>query len=111
VEDLSTTNISNDNFDKAVLKSQLPVLVEFWADWCNYCRTMSPVVQELADELDGKLEICRLNVDKQGDIAIIYGVKILPTFALFKNGTQVDRISGSCTQEELKCFLKNYVDI
>ena len=81
-------------FDTDVLQSGLPVLVDFYADWCGPCRAMSPVVEQLAGELDGKVVVGKLDVDVNQEIAIRYGVMGIPTLGLFRGGQLVDRMVG-----------------
>ena len=81
-------------FEADVLNSGVPVLVDFYADWCAPCRAMSPVVEQLADEFAGKLSVGKLDVDANQDIAIRYGVMGIPTLGLFRDGQMVDRLIG-----------------
>jgi thioredoxin 1 len=80
------------NFQSEVLSSSLPVLVDFWAVWCVHCTTIAPVVAEIANDYAGKLKVARLNVDENQEIANRYGIKSLPTLALFKGGVVVDQV-------------------
>ncbi|MGC7873671.1 thioredoxin [Desulfosporosinus sp. FKB] len=82
------------NFDAEVLKSEKPVLVDFWAPWCSPCRMVAPVVEELADSYVGKMVIGKVDVDENGPIAGQYGVMSIPTLAIFKGGQLVDKIVG-----------------
>ncbi|AFM42352.1 thioredoxin [Desulfosporosinus acidiphilus SJ4] len=82
------------NFDSEVLKSDKPVLVDFWAPWCSPCRMVAPVVEELADSYVGKMVIGKLDVDENGPIAGQYGVMSIPTLAIFKGGRLVEKIVG-----------------
>ncbi len=81
-------------FDADVLRSGLPVLVDFYADWCGPCRAMAPLVEQLATELDGKVVVGKLDVDANQDLAIRYGVMGIPTLGLFRDGKLVDRMVG-----------------
>ncbi len=78
--------LTKDNFESEVLKSDLPVLVDFWASWCGPCMMLSPVIAELAEELDGKVKVGKVNVDEQNELAMQYRVASIPTLLLFKNG-------------------------
>ena len=78
--------LTKDNFETEVLKSDIPVLVDFWASWCGPCMMLSPVIAELAEELDGKIKVGKVNVDEQNELAMQYRVASIPTLLLFKNG-------------------------
>lgn len=91
----------SENFEKEVLKSEKPVLVDFYADWCGPCNAMAPVIEELATELDGKAKIGKINVDDNPDIAVEYNVMSIPTLIIFKNGKEEKRLVGLRDKEEL----------
>ena len=86
---------TTQNFEEEVLKSDLPVLVDFYADWCGPCKMMSPLVKEIADDYDGELKVGKCNVDENPDIAQKYGVMSIPNFIFFKKGEVVDSLLGA----------------
>ena len=95
--------VSNtQNFDTEVLGSQMPVLVDFYADWCGPCKMMAPVVAQLADELEGKAKVGKLNIDDCMDIAGKYRVMNIPTFLIIRNGQEMERIVGAVSKNELQ---------
>ena len=85
--------LSTENFEKEVLKSEKPVLVDFYADWCGPCNAMAPVIEELAKELEGKVKVGKINVDENPDIAVEYNVMSIPTLIVFKNGKEEKKTS------------------
>ena len=93
--------LSTENFEKEVLKSEKPVLVDFYADWCGPCNAMAPVIEELAAELDGKAKVGKINVDENSDIAVEYNVMSIPTLIIFQNGKEEKRLVGLRDKEEL----------
>jgi thioredoxin 1 len=94
--------IEEAKFDELVLKAKLPVLVDFWAPWCGPCRMVAPVVEELAQDFDGKVSFVKLNVDNSPKVASQYGIMSIPTLMLFKAGKPVDTIVGFRPKAELK---------
>lgn len=94
------------NFEEEVLKSELPVLVDFYADWCGPCKMMGPIVKEMADAYDGKMKIGKLNIDEEMDIAQKYRVMSIPTFIIFKNGQAVETMVGGMPKSELEAKIK-----
>jgi thioredoxin 1 len=87
--------VTDQNFEKEVLQSSVPVLVDFWAAWCGPCRTIAPAVEEIATEYAGRLKVVKLDVDESGDVAGRYGVQSIPTLMLFKGGNPVERMVGA----------------
>jgi thioredoxin 1 len=94
------------NFDELVLKSDKPVLVDLWAEWCGPCRVIGPVVEELAKEYEGKAVIGKLNVDNNPEISMKFGVRSIPTLLFFKGGQLVDRQVGAVPKAALETKLK-----
>ncbi len=87
-------NLTEDNFEREVLKSDQPVLVDFWADWCAPCHRIAPMIEELAHEFDGTATIAKLNVDEEPELARRYGIRSIPSLLFFRSGEAVDRIAG-----------------
>jgi len=98
--------ITDANFDEVVLKSDKPVLVDLWAEWCGPCRMVGPIVEELAKEYEGKAVIGKLNVDNNPNISVKYGIRSIPTLLFFKGGQMVDRQVGLVPKSVLEGKLK-----
>jgi thioredoxin 1 len=96
------TNLSNDSFKSAIAASTTPVLVDFWAPWCGPCKAIAPILEELAGELDGQLQICKVNVDEADAVAAEYSIRAIPTMLLFKGGAVVEQIVGMMPKAALK---------
>lgn len=91
---MAVLTLTKENFDTDALKSDIPVLVDFWAEWCGPCRMFSPIVDEFAEENEGRVKVGKVNVDEQPDLAGRYGVMSIPTAILFKNGEIADTLVG-----------------
>ncbi|AUS97581.1 thioredoxin [Clostridium thermosuccinogenes] len=92
--------ISDSNFEQEVLQSDKPVLVDFWAQWCGPCRAVSPIMDELAEDYDGKAKVAKVNVDEQGEIANRYKIMSIPTVMVFKGGQMVEKVIGARSKSE-----------
>jgi thioredoxin 1 len=100
-------NVDQSSFERDVLNSQMPVLVDFWAPWCGPCKAVAPIVEELAKEYKGKVEFAKLNVDDAPFVASKFGVMSIPTIMVFKGGKPMQHAIGYQPKEQLKKLLEN----
>ncbi|MDQ6630147.1 MAG: thioredoxin [Verrucomicrobiota bacterium] len=101
--------LTSTNFDNEVLKSSLPVLVDFWAEWCGPCKMIAPVLDELAGEFEGRAKIAKVNIDEHQNLAAEYGVRAIPTLLVFKGGQVAEQIVGMRSKRDLKSSLDKVV--
>lgn len=99
--------LTDQNFENEVKESQIPILVDFWAEWCAPCRMVAPVLDELAEEFDGKVKIGKLNVDQNRSVAAQYGVMSIPTLILFNKGELVEQMVGAQPKENLQKVMQS----
>ncbi|MDQ2087399.1 thioredoxin [Herbivorax sp. ANBcel31] len=101
--------LTNENFDQEVVSSDSTVVVDFWAPWCGPCRAVGPVIDELANEYDGKAKIAKLNVDDAGDIAAKFKIMSIPTILIFKNSEVVEKLIGARSKSELSELIEKHI--
>ena len=106
---MDTLNITKENFDKEVLESNEPVLLDFWADWCGPCRMVSPIIDEIAKEVKGQAKVGKINIDEETELAKEYKVMSIPTLILFKNGLLVTQVVGARPLPELEAMIQKVV--
>ncbi len=94
--------LTQENFATEVLQSPVPVLVDFWAEWCGPCKMIAPILDELADEYDGRVKIGKVNIDDHQGVAAEYGIRAIPTLLLFNKGQVADQIVGARSKRDLK---------
>ncbi len=94
--------LTQENFEREVLKAEQPTLVDFWAEWCGPCKMLAPVLDELAQEYDGRARIAKLNIDDHQELAAQYQIRSIPTLLMFKNGQVIDQVVGLRSKRDLK---------
>jgi len=103
------THVTDESFDPEVLKADVPVLVDYWAEWCGPCKAIAPVLAEVAKEYSGKLKIAKLNVDENQEVPKKYGIRGIPTLMLFKNGNMEAMKVGALSKSQLTAFLDSNI--
>jgi len=102
-------NATDGNFKQEVLKSDLPVLMDFWAAWCDPCQMVAPMVEAIAKKYDGKFKMCKVNVDEAPNTLSEYGIMSISTLAIFKDGKVVYKVIGALSKSELEAVVKKYI--
>jgi thioredoxin 1 len=103
----SITHVTTKTWDAEVLRSNLPVFVDFWAEWCGPCRMVGPAVEQLGKIMAGKIKVAKLNIDQNQEIAMKYGVQSIPSLILFKGGKELARTIGAAPKETYMKFINN----
>lgn len=103
------TEVTKSTFEQEVLKSETPVLVDFWAPWCGPCRMVAPVVEEIAAQYKGKVKVVKVNTDANADVASQYNIRSIPTLMIFKDGKNVDMVVGAVPKTTLASTLEKYL--
>jgi thioredoxin 1 len=105
----NTPAVTDQTFQNEVLNSQIPVLVDFWAEWCGPCKALAPTLEEIAEEMKTKVRVMKLDVDANQNMASQFGIRSIPTMILFKNGKAVDQIMGKVPKDTLVSFISKHV--
>jgi thioredoxin 1 len=101
--------LTEENFDEQVAKSQVPILVDFWASWCGPCKMVAPTLEAVADELDGQVHIGKVDVEANGDLATRFAIRSIPTLILFKDGKIVDQLIGAAPKGQILTMLQKHL--
>lgn len=103
---MAELKITRENFENEVMKSNIPVLIDFWAPWCGPCRMMGPIIEQLADEYEGKAKVGKVNVDEESELSQAFGVMSIPTIVLVKDGKIVKQVVGARPKAEVEAMLQ-----
>ena len=103
---MAELKITRENFENEVMKSNIPVLIDFWASWCGPCRMMGPIMEQLAEEYEGKAKVGKVNVDEEGELSQAFGVMSIPTIVLVKDGKVVKQAVGARPKAEVEAMLQ-----
>ena len=106
---MSSIELTVDNFQSEVVQSPIPVLIDFWAPWCAPCRMLGPLIDQLADEYQGRLKVCKVNVDEAGALAEQHGISSIPTLIVYNEGELAGQKTGSAPKHDIESLFKNLI--
>lgn len=102
-------HLTDDTFDETIKHAQGPVLVDFWAAWCPPCKVISPYLDQIAGEVEGRATVAKVNVDENGDLSARFGIRSIPTLVIMKDGRVVDQTIGAMQKDEIRSFLQKHI--
>ena len=106
---MATVSVTDESFENDVLKSDKPIVVDFWAEWCGPCKMLTPILEELSDELEEKISIVKVNLDENQDLAMNYSIRSIPTLLLFKDSNLIDTKVGLSSKDDLKQWVSSKI--
>ena len=106
---MSSIAITSDNFESEVLKSSIPVLIDFWAPWCGPCKMISPVIEQIAGEYSGRLKVGKINIDENSALAEQHGIVSIPTLIIYKDGAMAAQKNGAAPKNDIEALFKNLI--
>ena len=106
---MATFNVTDETFDEQVMRSSVPVVIDFWAEWCGPCKQLAPLVEEAAEEFKDVIKVCKMDVDANRETAAEYGIRSIPTLMIFTNGENTGTEIGALTKQQLDEFIRSKV--
>ena len=106
---MSELRITNENFEEEVLQSKVPVLLDFWAPWCGPCKMLGPIVEQLANEYEGRLKVGKINVDDEADLAGRHGIASIPTLVIYRGGEIIDQAAGALPKKNIEALFADLI--